>query len=214
MWVTGQLEFVLSYLYPIYHSHHTKSYFTFPTKSEKEKVEYRYQCLKYLTDHDNQSPAQFRGGWTLKISMDRSCVSCAEIFPNPGKCNHQITEQGKCEQCGKSFDGKENLKVHELTHDKVEQHNCVQCNKSFIQASKLKTHMFAHGEEKQHKCTQCKYSTKDGGTLKTHIKNPRWEKQHTSQQCNKSFIQSSNLKTHLHPHWGEETQVHTMQLCI
>ncbi|KAG9349886.1 hypothetical protein JZ751_026239 [Albula glossodonta] len=54
-----------------------------------------------------------------------------------------------CVKCGKTFQHKEVLKVHHLTHVEARPYSCIECGKTFAQFDSLKLHSLSHSEETQ-----------------------------------------------------------------
>jgi len=61
----------------------------------------------------------------------------------------------KCDQCGRTFLFKNNLKAHLRTHTRDKKYTCELCEKSFIYKESLKNHMLLHSNELPYDCSVC-----------------------------------------------------------
>lgn len=74
-----------------------------------------------------------------------STISSSLSSSSSSKKNKKEKSQGqgnfKCDECGRSFLFKNNLKAHQRVHSKEKKYTCAECEKSFIYKESLKNHM-------------------------------------------------------------------------
>ena len=124
------------------------------------------------------------------------------ISPPPLPENHQKTAlQHECDQCGKKFKRKHNLKNHSVVHTGLKKFKCLQCDKSFKQIGHLKAHseeVHQAGSEKENcVCNLCQKYFKSERKLKYHQKHTHSvRKKHSCLTCGKEFSRGK-LKQHI-----------------
>ncbi|XP_051155292.1 zinc finger protein 271-like [Leptopilina boulardi] len=75
-----------------------------------------------------------------------------------------------CEQCGKSFNYKQNLMTHVQIHVSMEdrKHQCPTCNKRFLRKAHLNVHMRIHEGIRPYTCDICNFSFTQIGDMRRH----------------------------------------------
>ena len=120
--------------------------------------------------------------------------------------SHTGVKYHSCNQCGKSFNQRSNLKTYMTSHrsKKKENYSCNQCGKNFRHESSLITHITTHtGVKIIHVISVVRVSTR--WVIWKHIKsNTRVKKvkSHSCNQCAKHFSNRSHLITHMKNHTG------------
>lgn len=109
-----------------------------------------------------------------------------------------------CGQCGKIFNCRSALNVHQKVHTRERPYSCEACGSAFSQASHLQDHQRLHTGEKPFKCDACGKSFSRNSHLRSHQRVHTGEKPYKCQECGKSFICSSNLYIHQRVHTGEK----------
>lgn len=90
------------------------------------------------------------------------CPICKYIFKTAFKLDSHIKGHFQapdfiCEECGKGFSKKENLKLHRNMHNnEKESYSCDLCAKVFKYKENLKRHFKLHETDRRFKCDQCK----------------------------------------------------------
>ncbi|XP_035256186.1 zinc finger protein 436-like isoform X1 [Anguilla anguilla] len=136
-----------------------------------------------------------------------------------------------CMKCGKTFQRKDILKVHQLTHAEAQPYSCADCGKTFAQFDSLKLHSTSHFEETPYQsgasdksslvknvvkwtsepcavkhsysCTDCGMAFHLLRSLRDHEKTHHGSTLYICTDCGKSFRQSRNLQRHQRTHTGE-----------
>ncbi|XP_036390194.1 zinc finger protein 391-like [Megalops cyprinoides] len=136
-----------------------------------------------------------------------------------------------CIKCEQTFQHKEALKVHQLTHTETTPYSCKDCGNTFTEIDSLKLHSRCHAEETpeqgggsdrglqplhaeklssqldavkhSYPCSECGMAFYLPRSLHDHEKTHHGSTMYICTECGKSFRQSRNLQRHQRVHTGE-----------
>ncbi|XP_077110671.1 uncharacterized protein LOC143766697 [Ranitomeya variabilis] len=109
-----------------------------------------------------------------------------------------------CSECGKCFNWKQHLDVHQRMHTGEKPFSCSECGKCFIQKVNLDIHQRNHTGDMPFSCSECgKYFNKKWN-LDKHLRTHTGEKPFSCSECGKCFVTKSDLVRHQRLHTGEK----------
>ncbi|BFZ01327.1 hypothetical protein BsWGS_04366 [Bradybaena similaris] len=104
----------------------------------------------------------------------------------------------KCNDCGREFLQRCDLKRHQLIHAKQEPHRCEKCGKGYIRRSDLVVHMRFHNKDKAFKCSMCEKKFFQTGDLSRHVRRAHMPNSHlTCGHCNRKYACEATLIRHM-----------------
>ena len=101
-----------------------------------------------------------------------------------------------CEDCGKVFSKKGNIKAHMVYHSDERQFPCNLCAKAFKTLRDLNHHMRIHNGQKPYKCEICEKTVAQSANLYTHMKVYHTYGSFNCKDCREKFPTKWNLTTH------------------
>ncbi|XP_029012140.1 telomere zinc finger-associated protein [Betta splendens] len=103
-----------------------------------------------------------------------------------------------CHKCGKKYFRKENLLIHEIRDcAKVQIFSCPTCSSTFSGKEELRLHIVSHTGEMPHKCSTCTEQFMHKKNLTLHMmKVHGYPKPHACPQCPKTFLTRTELGVH------------------
>ncbi|XP_015264138.1 PREDICTED: zinc finger protein OZF-like [Gekko japonicus] len=133
-----------------------------------------------------------------------------KIFQCDFQACERISPGGKqhtCSFCGKSFNQRSTLTVHERTHTGERPYECPDCERRFSHRSNLFAHKTVHTGGRPYKCSDCGDSFRHRSHLIAHKRIHTGERPHKCSDCGKSFNQRSALTVHERTHTGEKPYI-------
>uniref|UniRef100_A0A0P4ZLW2 Zinc finger protein n=1 Tax=Daphnia magna TaxID=35525 RepID=A0A0P4ZLW2_9CRUS len=135
------------------------------------------------------------------------CTVCNKLIKKTWLKQHMVilhTEERNhlCDECGRTFVIKAQLRAHQLRQHKAVpgNHLCEQCGRSFRFARYLNRHMSLHSSEKPHVCRYCDKAFRLKPVLIKHIRTHTGEKPYKCTVCGRCFRQRTTYATHLKMH--------------
>ncbi|XP_022618807.1 telomere zinc finger-associated protein-like [Seriola dumerili] len=103
-----------------------------------------------------------------------------------------------CLKCGKRYFRKENLLIHEIRDcARVQTYTCVTCSSTFSGKEQLRLHVVSHTGDMPHKCSSCPEQFLYKKNLTIHMmKIHGYPKPHACPQCPKTFLTRTELRVH------------------
>uniref|UniRef100_A0A3Q3XBH8 Uncharacterized protein n=1 Tax=Mola mola TaxID=94237 RepID=A0A3Q3XBH8_MOLML len=103
-----------------------------------------------------------------------------------------------CLKCGKRYFRKENLLIHEVRDcARVQKYICGTCSSTFSGKEELRVHAVSHTGDMPHKCSMCPEQFMHKKNLTLHMmKVHGYPKPHTCPECPKSFLTRTELRVH------------------
>jgi Zinc finger, C2H2 type len=136
------------------------------------------------------------------------CGECYRRFCDPSSLKrhvavvHSTAGQRKvfsCDQCGKEFNQRTDLRVHTQRHAGVYLHQCSHCGQCFVKRRDYETHMSEeHTAERPHACNVCSKRFAVLGKLKQHERKHEeldgGFKPYSCYECDKQFSAAWSLR--------------------
>nr|XP_020633979.1 zinc finger protein 391-like [Pogona vitticeps] len=120
-----------------------------------------------------------------------------------GKNIHAGAKLYTCSECGKGFNYRTNLKVHQRVHTGEKPYECSECGKTFSRSTNLKSHLRIHAREMPYECSECEKKFGNLTKFKWHQR-VHQKKLFPCLDCPKGFASSTELKAHQRIHTGEK----------
>lgn len=206
-----------------YHSEHENqcnelSLFSVPLLFVCEKCEKSFNTWKGLQIHYNNIHGGYRRGNSHSVEQKKGrsgepefhpCEDCGKSFKKRTDLRrHQLKEHRPqnrfpCEECGKVLLHYSGLIIHRRQHTGERPFMCDVCGKSFPQGPALYTHRRTHTRDYPYRCEVCGQTFNNKGDLNNHRRS-----RHTKERpfkcnvCNKCFLTSSVYYQHKQLHAG------------
>ncbi|XP_066531030.1 uncharacterized protein [Hoplias malabaricus] len=128
-------------------------------------VQKKFRCLECSKTFVRQSSLTLHKR-SHQRQNSHTCKSCKVVFPQmnllrthkclpPESSPKALAQRFGCEQCGKRFHSRANLRVHYAVHTGERPHRCSYCGRGFTQKGNLNTHERIHRGEKPFVCPTC-----------------------------------------------------------
>ncbi|KAF7229728.1 transcript variant X1 [Nothobranchius furzeri] len=116
-----------------------------------------------------------------------------------------------CNDCGKEFRGKSNLKNHVTVHTREKPFACELCGQRFSRKQVIDDHMRIHSGQKPFACEVCGQRFSRKTYLFQHARVHTGQKPFACEICGQRFGRRPTLKSHMRVHTGEKP--YACQLC-
>ncbi|GFO37814.1 Zinc finger protein interacting with ribonucleoprotein k [Plakobranchus ocellatus] len=112
---------------------------------------------------------------------------------------HAENQSGfQCDDCGRTFLQRCDLKRHSLIHTSQEPYRCTTCGKGYIRRSDLIVHMRFHNKDRAFHCTSCDKKFFQSGDLNRHVRRAhKPESELTCGHCDRKYACESTLIRHM-----------------
>ncbi|KAM9399552.1 uncharacterized protein ACWYII_031670 isoform 1-T1 [Salvelinus alpinus] len=144
--------------------------------------------LLMLNQTSDNASASTLNGYTCPLTNDSSGDA---IIRSGGK-----EKRFPCSFCGKAFNFRKQLEIHQRMHTGEKPFGCHLCRASFSHSFTLKRHQRVHTGEKPYTCPHCEKRFSHQHHLKRHLKVHTGERPFACTNCGKRFSDRSYLRIH------------------
>ncbi|XP_040278921.1 oocyte zinc finger protein XlCOF8.4-like isoform X3 [Bufo bufo] len=130
------------------------------------------------------------------VEENQSQIGKTRTVQRPGKIF-------ACSECGKQFENKLHLSVHEMIHKNERPFTCSECGKVFSWESHFVRHQRSHSGDKPFSCSECGKEFRWKSHFVMHQRIHSGDKPFTCSDCGKGFGWKSVLVRHQKSHSGE-----------
>ncbi|XP_021243284.1 zinc finger protein 260-like [Numida meleagris] len=169
---------------------------------------------------------------SLTVCPHNIVAFCSPITESTAAMKAVLLKAHLCQECGKSFSKKGNLKRHQRIHTAEELFACRECGRCFSTRGHLRTHQSIHTGERPFRCGECgrsfrleiclaahrKTHTKGGPYLcahcgkrlstkiyfNIHLRTHTEKRPFACSECGKSFVKKGTLTAHKEIHKREK----------
>uniref|UniRef100_A0A3Q1EEX4 Zinc finger and BTB domain containing 48 n=1 Tax=Acanthochromis polyacanthus TaxID=80966 RepID=A0A3Q1EEX4_9TELE len=186
-------------------------------------------CQQYKETSVDPVPVKRKRGRPRKSASDANSIK-EEISVTVNKDDSGADITYTCSTCSSTFNTKEDLRLHVVSHTGDMPHKCTTCPEQFMYKKNLTLHMMkVHGYPKPHACPktfltrtelrvheaakhrgekpfvceECGHRASSRNGLQMHIKAIHNERPFVCTLCGHAFSQKNNLNMHLRIHSGE-----------
>ncbi|XP_070400499.1 uncharacterized protein [Nothobranchius furzeri] len=142
--------------------------------------------------------------------VKKKCVRVKQLVDSHRKVQKE-PKSFSCDDCGKMFTRKINLKDHMRVHTGQKPFTCELCGQKYSKKTNLNRHMSVHTGRKPYACEFCGQKCSKKTNLNSHMRIHTGQKPFVCELCGKSFSQKANLNRHMRVHTGQK--LCTCELC-